>query len=108
MFFEKWKKKKVNFCYLPRLISNGQFTKNGKYYVFTYSKGKTYHMDGIIYENKIEEQMPKLYTIPNLYNLDIKLSHENYGELLIKTIPEICLELKPNYLLFKVINQMKN
>ena len=66
VFWKIKEKKKVNFCYFPRLISNGQFTKNGKYYVFTYSKGKTYHMDGIIYENKNEEKMPKLYTIPDL------------------------------------------
>lgn len=98
------KNKKVNFCYFPGLISNGRFTRNGKYYVFTYSKDKTYHMDGLIYKNKIEEQIPKLYTIPDTKNFDIKMSQENDEELWIKTDPEICLELKPKYLLFKVIN----
>ena len=103
-FLKYERNKKVNFCYFPGLISNGQLTRNGKYYVFTYSKGKTYYMDGIIYENKIEEQMPKLYAIPDPKNFEIKISQEKYGELLIKTIPEICQDLKPNYLLIKSIN----
>jgi len=34
--------KKINFCYIPELISNGMTLEHSKPYVFTYIDGETY------------------------------------------------------------------
>lgn len=46
------KAKKVNYCYIPELKSNGKTLRNGKFYVFTYIKNQTYQKEGKIYDYK--------------------------------------------------------
>lgn len=45
------KNKKVNFCYIPALISNNRFVNNAKYYVFTYIQGKSFHFEENVYNH---------------------------------------------------------
>ena len=44
--------KKVNFCYIPELKSNGKILKYAKPYVFTYfeAQDQTYQKHGKIYD----------------------------------------------------------
>ena len=44
------KAKKVNYCYIPELKSNGKTLRNGKFYVFTYIENQTYQKKGKIYD----------------------------------------------------------
>lgn len=51
------KNKKVNFCYIPALISNGRFVNNAKFYVLTFIEGKTYFIKEIAFNQaKISEK----------------------------------------------------
>ena len=97
--------KKVNFCYFPALISNGKFLRNGNYHVLTYSlKSNTFHIDGKIYDFKLEEQMPKLYIIPETKNIKINICQINFGKKSkIKVViePSIDPVLNIKYILFK-------
>ena len=47
---KRGKAKKVNYCYIPELKSNGKTLRNGKFYVFTYIKNQTYQKEGKIYD----------------------------------------------------------
>ena len=49
---KRGKAKKVNYCYIPELKSNGKTLGNGKPYVFTYFKNQTFQKQGKIYDNK--------------------------------------------------------
>ena len=99
-FLKSAKKKKVNFCYLPGLISNGRYLKNGKILVFSYIKGQTFQIEGNVYENQEENQFPKLYTLPNFNNFKFIFSNM---ELKI-TNPVICSDLNPTFYLNKYNN----
>lgn len=89
------KAKKVNFCFIPELKSNGKTLNNGKFYVFTYLKKQTYQKEGKIYDDKQREENLKLYTLPDFKQF--KCSFEK-SELKIVS-PIICPELKPMYTL---------
>lgn len=93
------KAKRVNFCYLPELKSNGKVLKNGKYYVFTYIKDQTYQKKGKVFEFLQEDQKPQLYLIPNLQEFKYKFEKEKYLLKIIK--PSISSEFKPLYTLYK-------
>ena len=61
------RKRKINFVVFPSLISNGEFLKKGKQYVFTYfddEKKKTFYFENINLEPLIEEN--KKFYIPRL------------------------------------------
>ena len=114
----KGKKKFVNFCYLPGLISNEQLIKGGNYYVFTFIEGKSYQKKDNIFDNEIAIQNPILYSFPDDFHslklkFDIKTSYSNKYEIKFITEPLICSELKPCYNLLredkgKVIKDEKN
>ena len=68
------RKRKINFVVFPSLISNGEFLKKGKQYVFTYfddEKKKTFYFENINLEPLIEEN-EKFY-IPRLKD-ELKIS----------------------------------
>ena len=46
----KNKRYKVNFCFLPKLSSNGGLIQGAKFHVFTYNEHKTYKHENIDYE----------------------------------------------------------
>ena len=76
-------KKKINFVVFPSLISNEEFLKKGKQYVFTYfdnKKKKTFYFENINLEPLIEEN--KKFYIPRLKD-ELKI---NFIKILI---PEI-------------------
>ena len=62
------KNKKANFCYIPALISNGRFVNNAKYYVFTFIEGKSFHIEGNVYNNIEIGQKSKIYNISSFEN----------------------------------------
>lgn len=104
----KGKKKLVNFCYLPGLISNGQLIKGGKFYVFTFIEGKSYQKKENIFDNEIASQNPILYSFPNnLHSLQLKIEkklkqNNDFYEIKFITEPLICSELKPCYSLKRI------
>ena len=71
MFDDCYKKgikyKKVNFCYIPALISNGRFINNAKYYVFTYIKGKSFYIEGNVFNQT--EMGPNSKSYNNSYSI---------------------------------------
>ena len=76
-------KKQINFVVFPSLISNEEFLKKGKQYVFTYfdnKKKKTFYFEKINLEPLIEEN--KKFYIPGLKD-ELKI---NFIKILI---PEI-------------------
>ena len=94
---KRGKAKKVNFCYIPELKSNGKTLRNGKFYVFTYIKNQTYQKEGKIYDYKQEDQNLKLYTLP-----DFKEFKYSFNKSELKVVsPLISPELKPKYKLYK-------
>ena len=103
------KKKKVNFCYLPGLISNGDFIKNGKYNVFTYCDN-TFQIKENIFEEPIKEQSIELYTIPNKSQIKFKFNFKfdetkSNCNIITEIEPSISPDLNPNFILCKLINQ---
>ena len=93
----KGKKKLVNFCYLPGLISNGQLIKGGKYFVFTFIEGRSFQKKENLFDNEISKQSPILYSIPNFDSLKLKIEYK----IKFITQPLICSELKPIYKLIR-------
>jgi len=71
-------KKKINFCYLPQLKSNGSVIKGGEYYVFTYY-GETYCKKGNLYEcqNSMINNNMKKKIILNNTNIDDNMKKNN-------------------------------
>ena len=71
-------KKKINFCYLPQLKSNGSVIKGGEYYVFTYY-GETYCKKGNLYEcqNSMINNNMKKKIILNNTNIDVNMKKNN-------------------------------
>lgn len=103
--------KKVNFCYLPGLISNGEFINNGKYNVFTYTE-KTYKIRGKVFGDLIKGQNTELYKIPNKKDLKIKINlmfdeRKSNCNINVEIKPSIPPDLNPKFFLFKVIGQNK-
>ena len=88
-------KKKVNFVYFPSLISNGSYLKNGKQWVFTYSKkhqNETFFFDKIKLEELILDK--KKFCIPKLDSI-VKLTVKH--EIIPIITPEISEKIKKEY-----------
>ena len=52
-FINRGKDRKVNFVILPKLFADNNYLKNGKYWVFTYTKNTCKFQDSI--NNSINE-----------------------------------------------------
>lgn len=100
------KNKKVNFCYLPELKSNGKVLKNGKFLVFTYIKEKTYKKkikDNVFeeFEKKEKIEYPQLYILPDFK----EFKYEANNNILKVISPNIDYsEFYPNYKLHLIPN----
>ena len=106
--------RKVNFCFLPGLISNGKNINNGYYYVFTYTS-KTYKIEGNPFENENPVQNIALYSIPNYDELKInykkKQINDKFYKITINEEPIINTELMPRFYLYengKLISEDQN
>ena len=99
------KNQKINFVVFPSLISNGEFLKKGKQYVFTYyddKKKKTFYFENIILEPLIEEN--KKFHIPKLKD-ELKI---NLVKILIPEINyKIAEKVKQEYR-FHLIDKKTN
>ena len=90
------RKRKINFVVFPSLISNREFLKKGKQYVFTYfddEKKKTFYFENINLEPLIEEN--KKFYIPRLKDeLKINLIKVLIPEINFKISEKIKTEYK--------------
>ena len=104
------KNRKVNFCYLPGLFSNGRLIENGEYYVFTYIN-KTFKKDSNVFMDENIYQNPLLYSIEVFENIKLNIvdfilnEKEKKYEFKIKIASFVFSEYKPYYILCEDKNQ---